>query len=236
MTENLPAHLQELQSIAERVNQNYTPDPVSGGDFLKFSGKTGHWEIDSEEVDGEEVIIFTPSLQHGWMNWADAPPLKAMSKFSEPKPDKPPPMEGEDFNGKECMLQSESARALMLKFVDEELGQATFETSSMGGVENTDELYMAIIKQLGADIEYCYPKVKLGEEHYKGKRGTIYKPVWEIVAWCDQEGNEKGAKKTTKRVAKKDVVKESEPEAHPDDEPAAEEKPARRQRRNRNNK
>lgn len=219
MSDQLPAN--PMAKFVDRAKVNRRPQTRIEGGFLKFNGKTGTWEMGMEEtlVAGERIIIASHTMQHGYQRWGELPPAKAFTSVSEELPEKPAPIEGVDQDGREKTFYAEDARAVGGKFEEEDLGQFMFNTSSMGGVENVDKLFDAILLK-AADSEYCYPVCELDNEWYKRSTGKVYKPVFKIVDWADVNGKIENLK-----VAH---------EADPVDEQEEEEKsppPARRRRR-----
>lgn len=168
-----------------------------GQSFLKFNGKSGQWTLGKEDepVDGEEMLINIEQLQHGWIRWGESPPAKVFAPVVEPLPERLPSMPGTDSRGQPCTNVAKAARGFTARFFDDELGQAEFSTSSDGGCERVDELKVAIIQKYQADGEsHIYPRVKLGNDWYKRNDGNkVFKPIFELVAWCDQNGEAEGA-------------------------------------------
>ena len=70
-----------------------------------------------------------------------------------------------------------------------------FDTNSYGGRKGIDVLLGKIKAHSAVGSKHLYPKVKLTSESYANKKrgGKLtHNPVFELVAWCDQEGNEEG--------------------------------------------
>lgn len=183
--------LATLTNSLAQVKENFKPETgaVEGG-FLTFSGKTGDWFFGQteEEAEGFEAIINVAMLQHGWMRWGTNPPAKAYASISQPLPIAPAPVI--DDQGKERTAQK--ARCLSGVFIGGSTEAFQFEVSSMGGVENVDKLISAVIARASAGEELLYPVVRLNTEHYKSQHGRIYKPVFEIIDWTDENGSTLG--------------------------------------------
>lgn len=213
MSDQLPAN--PMADFATRATEHRRPVQRLDGGFLRFNGKSGQWSMGQEEVpvDGEEVIINSPSMMHGYQRWGEVPPAKAFTSVAQPLPAAPEPIDGVDQDGRECTFTARDARQVGGKFVEEDLGQFIFNTDSMGGVERMDELFDAIITKSQDGTPYCFPLVTLESDFYKRSTGKVYKPIFKIVSWCDMDG--KPEKVTQKLV---------------DDTPA-EEAPTRRRRR-----
>lgn len=218
MSDQLPAN--PLQDFAKGAAQHRRPQSRIEGGFLSFNGKTGQWSMGQEEipVDGEQVLVNSTALEHGYMRWGEVPPAKVWAKINQPYPEPPAPIEGVDPEGNTKTFNAVEARQFAGRFEDDDLGQFIFNTSSMGGVENVDKLFDEIIIKAQAQTPYVFPMVKLTNEWYKRATGKVFKPVWEITGWYDMDGNPETAK----------IAKQEAPE-----EPEDDEEPARPRRRRR---
>jgi hypothetical protein len=212
--DNLPAS--PLADFAKQARQHRRPQSRAEGGYLKFNGKTGEWTMGQEEVDvaGEQALIMSDMMEHGYVRWGEIPPAKAFARLNQPYPEKPEPVDGTDYEGKPKTFHAEEARQLTGKFMDDELGQFVFNVSSQGGVENVDVLFDAIIAKVTEGGEYVYPKVKLANEWYKRSTGKVYKPVFEIVGWCNIDGE----LETERKRLKNEDVEDDEPQ-QPDEAP-----------------
>lgn len=222
MTDQLPAN--PLARHVDEAQQHRRPQSRPNGGYLKFNGKTGQWTLGQEETDVEDctVLVNATKIQHGYVRWGEIPPAKAFTPDWTPYPEKPEPLDGKDMDGNPKTFTAEEARQFEGAFIDDDadLGQFIFNTSSMAGVENTDALYDQMYMQARENPDFVYPKVRLTSEWYKRSTGKVFKPVFEVVAWCDVNGN-------PQTKAAKVEHKQAEAEA---DEPE-EEQPARRRRR-----
>ena len=218
MTDQLPTH-----PLAEFVNNtNHRRKTFSSTiSYLSMNGKTGNWIVGQEETDVNkaQAMINSRTMEHGYIRWGELPPAKAFASINKPYPVKPEPVEGLDYDGNPKIFNADDARQITGQFMEADLGAFVFNTSSMGGVENVDKLFDAIILKGGDGTDFCFPMVELDNEWYKRKTGKVYKPVFKILHWCDEYGNPESAK--TARV-----TQESPPESEQD---AAE--PRRRVRR-----
>jgi hypothetical protein len=218
----LPAN--PLAQHADDAQKYRRPQNRTSDGYLKFNGKTGEWTFGMEEVevDGAEMVVNSMSIEHGYLRWGELPPVKVFTPDWEPYPERPESIEGKDQDGKDKTFTAEEARQFQARFVgdDEELGQCIFNTSSMGGVEKVDDLYDKIyIQSKESDGNFYFPRVKLTSEWYKRSTGKVYKPVFEIVGWCDANG---------KMHSKADKLEAPETDDTPEQE---EEQPTRRRRR-----
>src|SRR6056297_1322686 len=191
MTDQLPSN--PLARHVDDAQKYRRPQSRTQGQYLKFNGKTGQWLFGTEETDVAdcELLINAQTIQHGYIRWGELPPAKAFSPDWGPYPDAPEPLDGTDIDGRPKTFKPEEARQFSGAFVgeDEDLGQFMFNTSSMAGVEKTDDLFDKIYTQAQTAAEYIYPRIRLSNEFYKRSTGKVYKPVFEVVAWCDVNGN-----------------------------------------------
>jgi hypothetical protein len=199
------------------------PPQIGGVDYLKIDFETGNWLCGQEgdDVSGDLVIINTNSIQHGWITWSGQRPHKMFVSFVQELPMAPAPI-GQDM--------PDEARSMCGSFADDG-GPFQFDTSSYGGRKGVDVLLAEIKAHAATGSQHLYPKCKLSNESYANKqRGgkLVFNPVFEVVAWCDVDGNEEGgkAKAVTKQETKAEPAAETEPEAV--DAPA---EPVRRRRR-----
>jgi hypothetical protein len=210
MTDQLPTH-----PLAEFVNPvtNYRRRALTNASsYLSMNGKTGKWTVGQEETDVNkaQAIINSRHMEHGYIRWGELKPAKAFASINKPYPPKPDSIEGFDHDGNPKIFNADDARQITGQFTEADLGGFVFNTSSMGGVENVDKLFDAIILKGGDGTDFCFPMVELDNEWYKRKTGKVYKPVFKILHWCDEDGTPESAK--TARVAK-----ESPPEPEQDD-------------------
>jgi len=202
-------------ALAESQVQETTG--LAGFSFLKMDFESGTWLLgqDADDVTDEEVLVNTTTIQHGWILWSGGRPNKTFVNFTQQLP---APMEsiGDDHPSE--------ARSFQGALVDD--GEMlAFDTNSYGGRKGVDVLLGKIKAHSAKGSKHLFPKIKLTSESYANtKRGgkLTYNPVFEIVAWCDNEGNEEG-----EPAAQVEGPAEAEPEA----EKAA---PKKRQRRKRN--
>lgn len=225
MSQELSAN--PLADFVKSAKTHRRPQSRVEGGFLSFNGKTGAWAMGQEEQDATnaEAIINSATMQHGYVRWGTKPPEKAFSLIFQPYPDKPNSVEGTDYEGRPKTFNAEEARQVTGKFIDDDkdLGQFIFNTSSMGGVENMDKLFDEIVLKAQDGTAFVFPVIVLDNEWYKRSTGKVFKPVFEVVRWCDEDGNVENAKLKAPEAAHDD-----EPEAEPE---PVEEPPKRRRRR-----
>lgn len=218
MTTNFPTVMNPSDlSTALAESQVQETTGLAGFSFLKMDFESGTWLLgqDADDVTDEEVLVNTTTIQHGWILWSGGRPNKTFVNFTQQLP---APMEsiGDDHPSE--------ARSFQGALVDD--GEMlAFDTNSYGGRKGVDVLLGKIKAHSAKGSKHLFPKIKLTSESYANtKRGgkLTYNPVFEIVAWCDNEGNEEG-----EPAAQVEGRAEAEPEA----EKAA---PKKRQRRKRN--
>jgi hypothetical protein len=176
-------------SSALATSQVQETTGLVGFSFLKMDFQTGEWLLgqDSDIVTGADVLVNTTTIQHGWILWSGGRPNKSFVNFTQPLPQ---PMQaiGDD--------SPSEARSWQGALVDD--GEMlAFDTNSYGGRKSVDVLLGKIKAHAAEGSQHLYPKVKLASESYANKkRGgkMTYNPVFEIVAWCDTDGNEEGVK------------------------------------------
>jgi len=208
------APLANFAKEAAKHRQSRAFKPINGG-ILRFNGKTGEWSLGQEDIDvaGEELLIHTGSLSHGFIRWGEELPVTAYSLVTLPQPERPPSFVGIDDEGRPKTYHAQEARRFFGKFIDDELGQFTFETGSMGGVQRVDELMDEIFLRAQDDTTYLFPRVRLSSDHYKRSTGKVYKPVFEVLAWCDENGNPRTLDKKLAAPEVADDVDDTEDEA-----------------------
>ena len=194
---------------------------LAGFSFLKMDFESGDWLIgqDSDIVTNEEVLVNTTTIQHGWILWSGGRPAKSFVGFTQPLPVAMDAI-GEDFPSE--------ARSFQGALVDD--GEMlAFDTNSYGGRKGVDVLLGKIKAHAAEGSQFLYPKVKLTSESYANKKrgGKLtHNPLFEIVEWCDNEGNTEGDPAPQ-------VAAPKEPEGEAEAEPVAD-APVKRQRRKKN--
>lgn len=172
-------------SSALANSQVQETNQVGGVSFLKMDFETGDWLLGQGQdlVTGEELLVNTPTICHGWILWSGGKPHKSMVSFTQQLPmpmaavGTDSPSEGRSFQG--AMVDDGDPIA--------------FDTNSYGGRKGVDALLGAIKAHAASGSQHLYPKVKLSSESYANKnRGgkLVFNPVFEVVAWCDEDGNQ----------------------------------------------
>jgi len=214
MTTNFPTVMNPTDlSTALAQSQVQETTGLAGFSFLKMDFESGEWLLgqDAEIVTNDELLVNTTTIQHGWILWSGGRPNKSFVGFTQPLPQ---PMEsiGDDFPSE--------ARSFQGALIDDGEPLA-FDTNSYGGRKGIDVLLGKIKAHSAEGSKHLFPKVKLTSESYANKKrgGKLtFNPVFEIVAWCDNDGNEEGEAP-------------AQVEAQPDPEAEAPAEPKKRQRR-----
>jgi hypothetical protein len=172
-------------SSALANSQVQETNQVGGVSFLKMDFETGDWLLGQGQdlVTGEELLVNTPTICHGWILWSGGKPQKSMVSFTQQLP-MPMAAVGTD--------SPSEGRSLQGAMVDDG-DPIAFDSNSYGGRKGVDALLGAIKAHAASGSQHLYPKVKLTSESYANKnRGgkLVFNPVFEIVAWCDEDGNQ----------------------------------------------
>lgn len=188
MTTNFPTVMNptDLSSALEQSQVQETTG-LAGFSFLKIDFESGEWFLgqDAEIVTDFEILVNTTTIQHGWILWSGGRPQKSFVGFTQPLPQAMEPI-GDDFPSE--------ARSFQGALIDDGEPLA-FDTNSYGGRKGIDVLLGKIKAHSAEGSKFLFPKVKLTSESYANKKrgGKLtYNPVFEIVAWCDNDGNEEG--------------------------------------------
>ncbi len=188
MTTNFPTVMnpQDLTTALANSKVQET-SALAGFSFLKIDFETGEWLLgqDSDLVTDDEILVNTASIMHGWILWSDGRPNKSLVGFTQPLPT------AMDSIGEDTPSEARSFQGALI----DDGEPIAFDTNSYGGRKGVDVLLGKIKAHSAEGSKYLYPKVKLTSESYANKkRGgkLVYNPVFEIVAWCDQDGNEEG--------------------------------------------
>jgi len=193
----------------------------AGKAFIKFDFESGAFAFGRDGVDitGDEIIVNTQSITHGWTLWHNRKPTKVKAPFYQELPAAPAPI-GADHPAE--------ARAFDARFEDDKETILDFSTNTYGGRKGADTLLNAVkIRSAGGELQYLYPIVKLNSESYpNAKRGgkLTYNPVFTIVDWVSGEGVRESA------TPKLESVKSESSES---DKPSTSETPAPKKRRRR---
>lgn len=181
-----------LQSaLTERVKVSAKE---SGGTVhLKYGSYTGEWTFgkDQEDVTGEQITVFTPSISHGWHLWADKKVTKLTVPFTEDIPEELPARK--DERGNICQATEARGFQCMLEMDDDDTINLSWEVGTTGGRQAVDALLNEIRRKAMNEAEFLYPVVKLGSrdgyENPNKKGEMISPPKLEVVGWRNQEGD-----------------------------------------------
>ena len=200
---NFPTTQSVGSDLQAALGQSKVQETQTGGlQHLKFQSLApednpdlgGGWTYGSKAVDctGAEVLINTQSLKHGWHLWVDGTLTNVMVPFVAALPAEPEAVK----NDKGKIQQASEARELQGAMIDEDGStfMVSYANASYGTRSAVDDLLNAIRSRAVTEPEYLYPKVILSaSDHYPSsyKAGeVVFNPVFEIVAWCNQNGEE----------------------------------------------
>lgn len=180
----------EPNKLASALQNSQVQQTSSGGggqSFVRFDFETGEFSHGrhQEDLTGVDILVNTSTYRHGWVLWVGGRPTKVSVPFTEELP-QPMANVGEDYPSE--------MRGFDAALMDDGT-QLAFETSSYGGRKGADVLLGEIKAKAATGSAYLYPLVTLTSESYpNAKRGgrLTYNPVFEVVGWFDQEGNEEG--------------------------------------------
>jgi|TARA_R110002110_G_scaffold19125_4_gene79629 hypothetical protein len=230
--------VQNVDDLSLALSQSRVQEQggASGVSFLKMNYRTGEFTLGAQDdiVTGDEVLINTPSIQHGWILWSGNRPQKKMVSFTA---DLPMPMDAVTLpNGK---VDTPSEGRTFLGAMYDGGDMLSYEGNSYGIRKGVDTLLGQIRAHSAAGSKHLYPLVTLGSERYHSTKVMkdpigeqwVHNPLFTIIAWCDAEGNKEGEPAKVIEAEAAPV----EPEAAPEVTPAETqpEPPKRRQRRQR---
>lgn len=169
----------------------------SGVSYLVFKGKTGVWEFGSDKEDVKEdiIVINSRSFQHGWQHWVASQLLS--SRFTSIMADLP--MEPEPKPNKlGTLISAAEARRFQGRFKDDDSGLIVeFASCSYGGRQGVSKVISEVKAKAASGSDFLFPVCQLLSSSYEmefkdGTKGTVYNPVFKILGWMDQDGNEEG--------------------------------------------
>jgi hypothetical protein len=193
----LPATM--LEQIAKGIAENRAPTSVAGGGkpLLRLL-RDGIWVFGQENIEvqeGSRWAVNPMMLVHGWVCWIDGGPNaknelagEVMGPMWEPRVPRPAAIEATPFKEQYgCDLKCLTG--------DDVGAEVTFKTPSDGGIRAMVKLRDEIQRHLiNGGAAYPCPVVELEQESYNhSKWGKIYKPILQIVGWCDMNGQMAGA-------------------------------------------
>lgn len=194
-----------VANLAEAVKEAKFEPSSTGGDsiFCKFDYQTGDYLLGRELIDikGEEVVVHTDSIAVGWICWSGGKATKNLVSFTEGLPPQPAPIGNDNYS---------EARAIMFKTTEGE--QAILEGNSYGIRSGIDALIKAIKNRAldPANANYLYPRVTLSSNSYKHSQGnTIYNTQFDVVGWCNANGELQGDTAIADSSGKSDADEEA---------------------------
>lgn len=214
---NFPAVQGVGADLQAALQQSQVNETQSGGiQHIKYDSYSGAWIYgkDNIEITDEVVLINTASIVHGWHLWCDkevetrmVPFTRALPEAMDAKRDKKNKLqEPSEARGFQCMILEENGDAVA----------ASWEHSTFGCRQAIDTVLIEIKARSMSEAEFLYPKVQLtsGEPYenpYK-ENEMIHPPVLEIVAWCNQNGEEQNKAATLPKEDDAEEVADEEPQ------------------------
>lgn len=224
------------------IEESQATTLVAGGgkDLIKLSKNDGTWSIGQSDEPmqvGSNWLINILSVCHGHICWSNYEGTRknerlgeVMVPMSEPKPQKPQPIDGFPFG------EQRSFEAVCLN--GEDAGaEVMFKNGSVGTLKGFKKLEDAIKAQLRRNRAFPNPVIQFKSEKYKhSDYGWIHNPIFAVVGWANFEGAIEGAdtpapdpKPTTngqaKRPAKPPLVDATAATTAPAQDPAADQTP-----------
>ena len=203
----------DLQAALQNDVKVNVTENKSGKQFMKYDTYSGEWFIGkaNTKITGEDVLINTQAIGHGWQLWVDSKlEEQTFVPFVQELPIAP-----EGMKDKRNQWQNpREARILGGMYEgDEDDMMFEFTGTSYGIKQAVDTLLNEIRVKSVETAEFLYPRVKLtAAEPYENpnkKNEMIYNPVFEIVEWCDMEGNPEGEKAVQVEDQTEEVAEEA---------------------------
>jgi len=224
---NFPT-VMNTQDLAGALNNSQVNETqgLAGFSFLKMDFESGDWLVGQagDVVTDDEILVNTTTIQHGWILWSGGRPQKSLVGFTQPIP------MAMDAIGEDSPAEARSFQGALI----DDGEPIAFDTNSYGGRKGVDVLLGQIKAHSAEGSTFLYPKVKLTSESYANKkRGgkMTFNPVFSVVAWCDQDGNEEG--EAPAQVADQSSPSAESEDVGPSSTASADEAPEPRQRRKR---
>jgi hypothetical protein len=186
MTSMFPTTTNNADLSAALLNSQVNETSGGGNSaYIRFDFESGGYTYGREQIDitGEEFLVNTQTIKHGWVLWSGGRPKKTFASFAHPLPQEPEAI-GEDYPSE--------ARGLEGALFDDST-PLVFDTNSYGGRKGVDTLLGQIKAKAATGSAHLYPLVTFDSESYaNSKRGgkMTYNPVLTVVSWHDQEGNQ----------------------------------------------
>lgn len=184
----------DMKSLAQKAAESASNSPRGGAPngsvYMNFSGKVGVYQIGEKKrnTDEDELwIVDVTSFEDGWVCWKGGQsPASRMANIyngvpvQQPSNDELGPFDASKGDG------WHQAKAMVLRSTDEDQEQAYFKINSVSGVSAMAGLVDAFSDRANAG-EPCWPVVALGAEKFESQGFKNFKPVFNIVAWLDNE-------------------------------------------------
>jgi hypothetical protein len=166
--------------------------------------KDGQWVMGREDnaiAHGTEAVVNPSSFQTGYSCWTNRPPTAGKNELMGEEmwgvgAVKPPssalPQHHDPRTQELCAWREQMALEMKLVSGPYSGSQASYKTTSVGGVRAMTKLLDAVLDRLGSGEEtYICPVISMASDSYQhASYGRTYVPLLEIVGWADIFGNE----------------------------------------------
>jgi hypothetical protein len=149
--------------------------------YVKYSAKSDKWFVrgpdgDDQEIERPTFLLDLKNIRTGWLRFREG---QAPERVIDPSLDRVAPSPGDDFR------RGFVVAAFSQKFFG---GTVEFSSASIHLSNAIRDLYAAYEEQSGkTENRGKIPVVSCtGSEPMKDKRGTNYRPKFEIVKWADR--------------------------------------------------
>lgn len=188
---NFPTTMANIEKLSQYLNEevkvNLNTASNDSMSFLSFKAKLGSYLLGSEKEDitGQNVIVDTASMSHGWLHFLSTGVNRYFSSVFEEEPTRPAGVrEGS------IVVEPLSARSFVGVLASDTEVKFKFEVCSLGGCRGFDTLLAEIrSRSLSGETEALYPVVKLCTNNYysKAARTTIHNCVFKVESWVKRD-------------------------------------------------
>lgn len=192
---NLPIVAGNTAELQAQFAKNKVVETQGGGaQFLSFDSKrTGEWlfGVEREPCTGDEFGMDLSSLKHGYVQWHNKKANRLLVPVTSDLPTPQQPISYTDNKGREQVDEAMEARAFEGVFSDGT--RFVFETNSFGGRKAVDAIFGQLFMRARTENPFMFPRLKLSSDSYEHKTfGVVFTPVFDVVAWYDEAGNQEG--------------------------------------------
>ncbi len=183
----------DMKSLAAKAQESAQNNPrggaPNGSDYMNFSGKRGIFTIgqDKRRIEDDEVwVVDVTSFEEGWVCWkgGQSPSSRMSNIYTGVPVDQPDPEELGPFDRAKGDGWYQG-KAMVLKSCDENQ-QGYFKINSVSGVSAMAELIGKFSERAQAGLP-CWPVITLGIEEFESQGFKNFKPVFDVLAWLDND-------------------------------------------------